>query len=86
MNIQRLIPVLAFVILAPSALVHGVRPAATAPAATETQSDALLGRAFRDRMSNLQVEGRGEVVKALADDHEAGSRGLRPLRQDGPGR
>jgi len=39
-----------------------------ARAATEAQNDAVLARAFRERTSNLQVEGRGEVTKLLADD------------------
>jgi len=45
------------------------------PATTERQerADALLGRAFADRLSNVQVEGRGVVEKILPDDRD-GSR------------
>lgn len=49
-----------------------------APAVAEAPSDAVLGQAFRDRRSNFQIEGRGEVVKLLADDVE-GSRHQRFL-------
>ena len=34
--------------------------------------DAILARAFEDRAHDLQVEGGGTVVRALADDTEGG--------------
>jgi hypothetical protein len=45
------------------------------PATTERQgqTDALLARALAERLSNLQVEGRGAVEKILPDDN-SGSR------------
>lgn len=49
-----------------------------AAAASDAQNDAILGRAFRDRVSNLQVEGSGEVALLLADDLD-GSRHQRFL-------
>jgi hypothetical protein len=43
-------------------------------------SDGLLARAFEERRSNLQVHGRGTVLKVLADDLK-GSRHQRFLLQ-----
>lgn len=37
------------------------------------EGDAILAEAFRDRVNDLQVQGRGTVVKLLPDDDE-GSR------------
>jgi hypothetical protein len=78
LNLGKLLSVLAVVILAPLGPVHGFQAAASAPTAAEERSDEILARAYRERSSNLQVEGRGEVVKVLADDHE-GSRHQRFL-------
>jgi len=78
MNAKKLWPVLG--LLAPSFLsfTPSLSPALGAPAAVEAQSDAVLGKAFRDRTSNIQVEGRGEVTRLLPDDQE-GSRHQRFL-------
>ncbi|MBB5349360.1 DUF3465 domain-containing protein [Desulfoprunum benzoelyticum] len=46
-------------------------PSATAD--RQEQTDALLARALAERLSNLQVEGRGVVEKILPDDRD-GSR------------
>jgi hypothetical protein len=50
-------------------------PAATHTAALETHGsdDAALENAFANRLSNLQIEGQGTVVKILPDDNN-GSR------------
>lgn len=41
--------------------------------AARSEADAVLAEAFRDRRSDLQVQGEGWVVKILPDDRE-GSR------------
>lgn len=46
---------------------------AEAPAGRQGQADALLARAFADKLSNLQIEGRGVVENILPDDRD-GSR------------
>jgi hypothetical protein len=55
----------------------GLAPPSTralaAPAVAAAESDAVLGKAFRNRTSNVQVEGQGVVTKILADDRD-GSR------------
>ena len=54
-------------------------PAAQAPpppspaAIVAAQGDAVIGRAFRERKSNVQVEGEGAVERVLPDDR-SGSR------------
>jgi hypothetical protein len=70
---KRLLPVLALALLVCTGLPPCSTPTLAAPAATDVQSDAILGRAFKNRTSNLQVEGRGVVAKVLRDDVE-GSR------------
>jgi len=49
----------------------GQEPAATHAAALETHGsdDAALENAFANRLSNLQIEGQGKVVKILPDDN-----------------
>jgi hypothetical protein len=37
-----------------------------------TQSDAVLAEAYATRAHNLQVEGRGTVVRLLSDDEDGG--------------
>lgn len=44
--------------------------------------DAVLAEAFRERARNLQVEGRGTVVRVLADDSEGGRHQRFILRLD----
>jgi hypothetical protein len=44
-----------------------------ASTASSSDTDAILARAFEDRLSNVQVEGRGTVAKLLPDDND-GSR------------
>jgi hypothetical protein len=39
-------------------------------AGSESTSDAVLARAFAERLSNLEVEGQGTVSRLLADDVE----------------
>jgi len=78
MQIRKLWPVLVLVVPAlwpPVPLIH---PARAAPVAADPQGDAALGRAFRDRTSNIQVEGQGEVTRILPDDQD-GSRHQRFL-------
>jgi hypothetical protein len=45
-------------------------PSAAAIAEAESQGDSVLGSAFKERRSNIQVEGRGEVTLLLADDQD----------------
>ncbi len=73
MSLKKLLPVLALTVLVPPIIAHSPRPVLAAPAATESRSDAILGRAFKERISNFQVEGSGEVTKLLPDDQK-GSR------------
>lgn len=49
----------------------GQEPAATHAVALETHGsdDAALENAFANRLSNLQIEGQGTVVKILPDDN-----------------
>lgn len=44
-----------------------------APTSATVASDAVFARAFEKRISDVQVEGRGTVVKLLSDDKD-GSR------------
>jgi len=60
-------------VLVSASFAWGGTHAVAAPATADAKSDAVLGKAFRNRTSNLQVQGRGEVVKVLPDDHQ-GSR------------
>jgi hypothetical protein len=53
--------------------VSGPIPPAAAQNANEAAGDALLRKAFRERLSNLQVEGGGVVTQVLPDDQD-GSR------------
>ena len=46
----------------------GVACRGTSPGHEEESDDAILGAAFRDRAADLQVQGRGTVVRLLADD------------------
>lgn len=43
-----------------------------APAASAAANDAVFAKAFENRVSNIQVEGRGTVERLLADDNEGG--------------
>lgn len=43
------------------------------PVAVDQESDAAIGRAFRERTSGIQVSGQGVATKILADDND-GSR------------
>lgn len=56
----------------------GARPVVTAPAGIHDDGSDALARAFEQRQSNLQLSGRGTVVKVLADDNR-GSRHQRLL-------
>ena len=38
------------------------------PVAIAASGDSSIGRAFKDRKSNIQVEGEGIVIRLLADD------------------
>src|SRR5690606_15597931 len=38
------------------------------PIAIAASGDSSVGRAFKDRKSNIQVEGEGVVIRLLADD------------------
>jgi len=58
--------------LGPVVLVPYAAPV-LAGAAAGAKGDAALGQAFKNRTSNLQVEGEGTVTKLLSDDNK-GSR------------
>lgn len=68
--------IILFVILAGYTVYSQYRQAGPAPSQTEGQqqkAEALLQRAFAEKLSNLQVEGRGVVTMILPDDN-SGSR------------
>lgn len=48
-------------------------PAGRAPVTATTESDIQFSKAFSQRKSNLQLEGRGTVIKNMPDDN-SGSR------------
>lgn len=48
-------------------------PGGSSSVAVPAVDDGALGRAFKDRKSNVQVEGEGVVTRILADDND-GSR------------
>lgn len=48
-------------------------PSASVAAGGVARTDEEIGRAFRDRVSNIQVEGQGAVTRVLPDDNK-GSR------------
>ena len=72
------------------AFLLGVSVVGCAPEPTRAQSgrssdsDQILRRAFEERTSNLQVEGRGIVQRILSDDNE-GSRHQRFILELGSG-
>lgn len=51
----------------------GVQPSSESEQAGSAESDRVLARAYKERQSNLQVRGSGEVVRVLPDDNQ-GSR------------
>lgn len=66
-----LIVVLAPVLLVALAGCGGATPgddAASADVTAHGDGDAILAAAFKDRLHDLQVQGRGTVVRLLADD------------------
>lgn len=75
MDLKKLLPTAALAMLTLPSALTAFSPVVAAP---PSQGDALLGKAFKERISNLQVEGSGEVVQLLADDHD-GSRHQRLL-------
>ena len=81
-----LIVVLVFIVIA--ILGHGQYdlPLPGVPASAEVagDNDAVLANAFGKRVSKIQVEGRGIVVKVLPDDNE-GSRHQRFIVRLGTG-
>ena len=70
---RRLLPVIGLAVLVCIGLVPHSTLVPSAPAAADVQSDAALGKAFKNRVSALQVEGQGVVTKILPDDNN-GSR------------
>jgi hypothetical protein len=58
--------------------------AASEPDAEGDPGDAILAAAFRDRVNDLQVQGRGTVARLLTDDDE-GSRHQRFIVRLGSG-
>jgi hypothetical protein len=78
LNVKKYSPILAFILAGLIGPILCRLPALGAPAVTEATGDAVLGKAFRDRISNIQVEGRGEVTRILPDDQD-GSRHQRFL-------
>lgn len=73
MVLKKLFPVFALAVLVCTSLPPRNSYSLTVPAAADAKSDAVLGRAFKNRISNIQVEGSGTVIKILPDD-EKGSR------------
>lgn len=67
---RRLFPVMVLAVLACTGLTPRSTLVSAAPVAANAQSDAILGRAFKNRASNIQVEGQGEVIKILPDDND----------------
>ena len=55
------------------------------PAATSTAAGSGVEEAFRERVSNVQVEGTGRVARVLSDDNK-GSRHQRFILRLGSGR
>ena len=74
---------LVFALLGVSFLGCSPQPA-RAQSGPHSQSDRVLRRAFEQRTSNLQVEGRGVVKRILPDDND-GSRHQRFILQLGSG-
>ena len=68
MVIKKLFSVFALAILVCTGLPPRSVHSHAAQVATDGQSDAVLRRAFKNRTSNIQVEGSGTVVKVLPDD------------------
>jgi hypothetical protein len=63
--------ILVFALLGVS--VPGCSPQPTrAQSGLPSESDQVLGRAFQQHTSNLQVEGRGVVKRILPDDNDGG--------------
>jgi len=72
-----------FVLLGFSVLCYSPPPA-RAQSESHSDSDQVLRRAFEQRTSNLQVEGRGVVTRILSDDND-GSRHQRFILELGSG-
>ncbi len=51
---------------------HDVASAPAGPASDATRNDSVLTNAFARRISNIQVEGQGTVVRILPDDNSGG--------------
>ena len=68
MVIKKLFSVFALAILVCTGLSPRSVHSHAAQVATDGQSDAVLRRAFKNRTSNIQVEGSGTDVKVLPDD------------------
>jgi hypothetical protein len=66
---RKLLLLTALAVLVFAGLEHGSTTANAAPASV-AEGDAILGRAFKNRTSNLQVVGEGIVGKILSDDQE----------------
>ena len=74
---------LVFALLGVSVLGCSAQPA-SAQRGPRSESDRVLRRAFEQRTSNLQVEGRGVVKRILPDDND-GSRHQRFILELGSG-
>ena len=74
---------LAFALIGVSVLGGAPQPARP-QSGSASESDRVLRRAFEQRTSNLQVEGRGVVKRILADDND-GSRHQRFILELGSG-
>lgn len=71
---KKILPVLVLLIAAYAYQTFGhLEPSPPASHSTANVSNAHIIDAFRNRRSNIQVQGSGTIVKVLADDHE-GSR------------
>ena len=62
------IPIVAVVVCALSWTASGSAVQFQAPKGAEVGADSPVGRAFKNRTSNVQVEDEGEVTRTLTDD------------------
>ena len=68
MKMRKLLAVIAIAIAAYLGYVDRGFRSWPAPAARTAQGDPVLARAFEDRLSNIEVQGRGRVARVLPDD------------------
>jgi len=81
---KRLLPVVLFFAVAPGFGCTRNTALSTTPSTVASSSESVIATAYRNRSSNIQVEGEGRVVKLLADDYE-GSKHQRFILRLGSG-